>query len=141
MAKFGPFTNAALKINLVDLSNRVESVSLELAKDDVDVTAMGDGGHTHMGGLENDKLTVNFWQDFAASEVDTTLLPVFQNGTAVAFKLTANGTSVSSTNPVYSGSVLLTDYAPIAGKVGDGLQSAVSFVVSGTVTEGTSGAW
>lgn len=141
MAKFGPFTNAALKINAADLSNRVESVTLQLSKDDIDVTAMGDGGHTHVGGLENDKLDVNFWQDFAASEVDVTLLPVFQAGTAVAFKLTANGTSISATNPVYSGSVVLTDYAAIAGKVGDGLQAPVSFVVSGTVTEGTSGAW
>lgn len=141
MAKLGPLTNASLKINAVDLSNRVESVTLDLSKDDVEVTAMGDGGHTHVGGLENNKLTVTFWQDFAAANVDATLLPVFQAGTAVAFKLTANGTAVSSTNPVYSGSVVLTDYAPIGGKVGDGLQAPVSFVVSGTVTEGTTGAF
>jgi len=141
MAKLGPFINAALKINAVDLSNRVESVTLSLAKDDIDVTAMGDGGHTHVGGLENDKLDVNFWADFAASEVDLTLLPVFQAGTAVAFKLAPNGTTVSATNPAYSGSVVLISYAPIGGKVGDGLQAPVSFVVSGTVTEGTSGAW
>ena len=141
MAKWGPLTNAALKINAVDLSNRVESVTLDLSKDDIDVTAMGDGGHTHVGGLENSKLTVNFWQDVAASSVDATLLPVFQAGTAVAFKLTAGGTTVSSSNPVYSGSVVLVDYQPIAGKVGDGLQASVSFVVSGTVTEGTTGAW
>ena len=142
MAKLGPFTNAAFKFNAVDLSNRVESVTLDLGKDDIDLTAMGDGGHTHVGGLENSKLNVNFWQAFAAaSEVDSTLLPVFQAGTAVAFKLTANGTTVSSTNPVYSGNVVVTDYQPIAGKVGDGLQAPVTMVVSGTITQGTSGAW
>lgn len=138
MAKLGPFTNAALKIAGTDLSNRVESVTLTLAKDDLDVTAMGDGGHTHVGGLENDKLVVNFWQDFASSEVDATLLPVLQNGTAVSFSLAANGTvGNSTTNPVYTGSVVLVDYAPIGGKVGDALAAPVSFVVSGTVTEGT----
>lgn len=138
MAKFGPFTNAALKINGVVMSNRVESVTLTLAKDDIDLTAMGDGGHTHQGGLENDKLTVNFWQDFAASNVDATLLPVLQNGTAVSFSLAPNGTVGSSTaNPVYSGSIVLNDYAPIGGKVGDGLQAPVNFVISGTVAEGT----
>ena len=139
MAKWGPLTNAALKINAVDLSNRVESVTLDLSKDDIDVTAMGDGGHTHVGGLENDKLSVNFWQDFAASQVDLTLLPILQAGTPVAFKLTANGTTVSASNPVYSGSVVLTDYAPIGGKVGDALMAPVQFVVSGSVTSATSG--
>lgn len=141
MAKLGPFINAVLKINAVDLSNRTESVTLELAKDDIDVTAMGDGGHTHAAGLENDKLTVNFWQDFAAASVDATLIAAFQAGTAVAFKLAANGTTITSTNPVYSGSVVMTDYQPMTGKVGDGLMVPVTFVVSGTVTEATTGAW
>ena len=142
MAKLGPFTNAALKINAVDLSNRVESVSLDLGKDDIDLTAMGDGGHTHVGGLENSKLNVNFWQAFAAaSEVDATLYPIFTAGTAVAFQLTANGTTISATNPMYSGQIVMTDYQPIAGKVGDGLQAPVTMSVSGTVTRGTSGSW
>lgn len=138
MAKFGPFTNAALKINGTVLSARIESVTLTLAKDDIDVTAMGDGGHTHVGGLENDKLSVNFWQDMAANQVDAVCLPILQAGTPVAFSLAANGTvGNATTNPVYTGQVLLTDYAPIGGKVGDGLQAPVNFVVSGTVTEGT----
>lgn len=141
MAKLGPFTNASLKIGTTDLSARVESVSLELAKDDIDITAMGDGGHTHVGGLENDKLTVNFWQDFAASQVDATILAIFQAGTAVAFKLIASGTTPSATMPMYSGSILNTDYAPISGKVGDGLQAPVSFMVSGTVTSATTGSF
>jgi hypothetical protein len=139
MAKFGPFTNAGLSINGTNLSARVESVSLTLAKDDIDVTAMGDGGHTHVGGLENDKLSVNFWQDMGASSVDAILYPVLTGGTAVTFKLVASGSVASATNPMYSGSVVLTDYAPIAGKVGDGLQAPVNFVVSGTVTSATSG--
>ena len=141
MAKLGPLLNASLKINAVDLSNRVESVTLGLGKDDIDVTAMGDGGHTHVVGLENNKLDVSFWQDYASANVDATLMAVFQAGTAVAFKLTAAGTTVSATNPVYTGSVVLTSYTPIGNKVGEGAQAPVSFMVSGTVTEGTSGSW
>src|SRR6478736_3641123 len=105
MAKLGPFLNGVLKVNAVDLSNRVETVTLQLTKSQIDLLAMGDGGHTYAAGLEDNKLTVNFWQDFAASEVDATLLPIFQAGTAVAFKLAANGTTISAGNPVYSGSV------------------------------------
>jgi hypothetical protein len=141
MAKAGAFINGVLKVNTVDLSNRVESMTLALAKDDLDLTAMGDGGHQHVGTLENSKLTVNFWQDFAASEVDATLLPIFQAGTAVACKMAYNGTTISSSNPVYTFNAVLTDYQPIGGKVGDALQSPTAFSVSGTVTEATTGAW
>lgn len=139
MAKFGAFINAGLSINGVNLSNRVESVTLTLSKDDLDITAMGDGGHQHVGTLENSKLDVNWWQDFAAANVDATLLPIFQGGTAVPFKLVASGSVASSTNPMYSGNVVLTDYAPIGGKVGDALMAPTTFVVSGSVTQSTSG--
>ena len=137
MAKLGPFVNANLILNGVDLSGDVETVTLALAKTDVDITAMGDGGHKHAPGLEDDKLDVSFFQDFTASKVDATLLPIFQAGTPVAFKLGANGTAYSATNPSYSGSVVLLNYTPIGGKVGDALMSPVSFVVNGTITEGT----
>lgn len=139
MAKFGAFINAGLSIAGTNLSNRVESVTLQLSKDDMDNTAMGDGGHQHVGTLENSKLDVNFWQDFASGSVDAVLLPVFQGGTAVPFKLVASGSVASSTNPMYSGNVVLLEYAPIGGKVGDSLAAPVSFVVSGSVTSATSG--
>jgi hypothetical protein len=141
MAKLGPFTQGVLKVSGTDLSTRVEAMTLTLVKDDVDLTAMGDGGHAHQGGLENDKLVVNFWQDLAPGSVDATLLPIFQAGTAVAIKMAGSGTTISSSNPVYTFNGVLTDYQPLGGKVGDGLQAPVTFVVSGTVTEGTSGAW
>jgi hypothetical protein len=139
MAKFGAFINAGLSINGTNLSARVESVTLDLSKDDLDITAMGDGGHQHVGTLENSKLTVSFWQDFASSQVDAILLPVFQGGTAVPFKLVSSGSVASATNPMYSGNVVLIDYAPIGGKVGDALMAPTQFVVSGSVTSATAG--
>jgi hypothetical protein len=131
------FLNGYVQIAGTDLSDHASDITLELVKEQVDVTAMGADAHQWLGGLENDKLTVTFWQDFAASEVDATLYPIWAAGTAVAFKVAANTSSISSTNPSYSGSVILSDYQPIAGKVGTGLSSAVTFMVSGTVTRGT----
>ena len=132
------FLNGAVKINGVDLSDHTSEIALELSKEQVDVTAMGANAHQWLGGLENDKLTVTWWQDFAASEVDATLYPIWSGGTAVSATVWANGTVTSSTNPYYAMSVILADYNPIDGKVGDGLSAKVSFVVSGTVTRGTS---
>ena len=132
------FLNGAAVINGVNLSDHVSEIALTLSKDQVDVTAMGANAHQRLGGLEDDKLTITFWQDFAASEVDATLYPIWTGGTAVTATVWAAGTTSSSTNPYYAGSVILADYNPIDGKVGDGLSTKVSFLFSGTVTRGTS---
>lgn len=132
------FTNAVVQVNGVDLSDHVNQVTLDLSKDQIDVTAMGADAHQWLAGLENDTLTVVYWADFAANEVDATLYPIFSGGTPVAFKVAPNGTAFSSTNPTYSGSVVLFKYQPLNGKVGDGLNTTTTFQVSGTVTRGTS---
>ena len=137
MAKLGPFVNAYLTINGVDLSNEIDTVTLALTRADVPITAMGDGGDMHAAGLQSNKLDVIFFQDYTASKTDATLLPIFQGGTAVAFKMGGNGTAFSATNPSYSGSVVLLAYTPLDGKVGAALMAPVSFVVQGTITEGT----
>jgi len=130
-------TNAYLLLNAVNLSDHVESITLDVTSSDVEVTAMGDGGKRHLVGLQDNKLTVTFWQDYAATNVDQTLKGIWQGGTAVAFKTGGNGATFSATNPVYSGSVVLLSMTPVAGKVGDGQQNSVTFAVDGTVTYGT----
>jgi hypothetical protein len=132
------FTNGSIQVNGVDLSDHVADITLDLKVADVDITAMGDGGKKRLPGLQDDQIQVTFWQDFAAAEVDATLYPIFTGGTAVTVKVWANGTSSSSTNPYYSASAVLIDYPPVAGAVGSGLQSKVTFAISGTVTRGTS---
>ncbi len=131
-------TNAYVLINAVDLSDHVESVTLDVKVTDVDVTAMKDGGKNHIAGLQDNQVTITFWQDYAASNVDATLSAMVTAGTPVAIKVGNNGSSFSATNPSYSGSVLLTDYQPVAGKAGDGLQAQVTLPVCGTITRGTS---
>lgn len=141
MGKFGPFLNASFIVNGIDLSNRVESLTLDLSKDVIDLMAMGDNAHVYYPSLENNKVTVNFWQDFAAAgtvnSVDATLTAIFQGGTGVAFSCSPNGTVYSTSNPKYSGTVILAAHQPLAGKVGDGLQTQVTFQMQGTITRGT----
>ncbi len=131
------FTNGSVTINGVDLSDHVADITLDLKVADVDLTAMGDGGKKRLPGLQDNQMQLTFWQDFAGSNVDATLYPIFTGGTAVACKVWSNGTTGSATNPWYSFNGVLIDYPPIAGAVGTGLQSKVTFAVSGTVTRGT----
>ena len=95
--------SAYLLLNSVNLSDHVQQLTVTWAKTDVEITAMGDGGKKHLAGLEDNKFTVTFWQDHAASSVGPTLDAIFAGGTAVAFKIADGGTAFSPTNPTYAG--------------------------------------
>lgn len=128
-------TNALVKVNNVDLSDHVASVTVTQNWDEVETTAFGDSGRTRVAGLQDSSISLDFHQDFAAGEVDATITPLL-GGTA-SFYITANGTAVSATNPKYTGTVLVTEYTPIAGAVGDLATVSVTWPVSGVVTRGT----
>ena len=52
-----------LKINAIDLSDHVTSVTLNQVADELEVTAMGDTAHKFVKGLESGTLTVSFLND------------------------------------------------------------------------------
>ena len=135
MAKF-VLTDASLVINSVDLSDHVASVTLELNSEEIDTTAFGSTFMSKTGGLKSGTLSIDFQQDFASSEVDQTMFPLF--GTTTTFVLKATSGSVSATNPSYSGSILVTQHIPVANAVGELATMSVSFPTSGTITRATS---
>ena len=128
-------TNAYVKINNVDLSDHVASVTITQNWDEVETTAFGQTGRTRTGGLEDSSIALDFHQDWAAGEVDATIYPLV-GGTA-SFYITSQGTAVDSTNPKYTGNVLITQWTPIAGAVGDLSTVSVTWPVSGNVARGT----
>ena len=136
MAVFA-FTDASVTINSVDLSDHVRSVSLSLTAEELDTTAMSATGYrTRAGGLKDGSLTLEFNQDFASSEIDATFNGII--GTVVAFVVKPTSGSVSSTNPSYSGNVLITEYMPLANAVGDLATVSMTFPTSGAITRATS---
>jgi hypothetical protein len=88
------------------------------------------------GGLKSGTLSIDFQQDFAASEVDATMWPLF--GSTTTFEIKPTSSAVSSTNPSYSGSILVNQHIPVANAVGELATSSVSFPTSGTITRATS---
>tara|TARA_R100001224_G_scaffold92798_2_gene62098 strand:- start:231 stop:638 length:408 start_codon:yes stop_codon:yes gene_type:complete len=135
MAKF-VLTDASLVINSVDLSDHVASVTLELNSEEIDTTSFGSTFMSKTGGLKSGTLSIDFQQDFASSEVDATMFPLF--GSTTAFVLKATSGSVSATNPSYSGSILVNQHIPVANAVGELATMSVSFPTSGTITRATS---
>ena len=127
-----------LKINAVDLSDHVTSVTLNRAADELEVTAMGDTAHKFVKGLESATLTVSFLNDTATSEVLQTLNGVF--GTTVAVKmLQDSGAAVAATNPLYTFDILVNNLTPINGGVGDIGTQDITFTVNSAVTVADTG--
>lgn len=120
-----------LKVATVDMSAMASKVTFKNSAGELDDTAFGDTSHSRVGGLKDGTLSVDFNQDFAAAQVDATLWPIF--GTVVAIELKPTSAAPSATNPRYVGSVLINDYSPIDGSVGDLAKVSVTWPTSGTV--------
>lgn len=127
--------NPQITINSVDLSNRIDTVTLEETFADVDTTAFGSTSKTRVAGLGDHKVTLSFQQDFAASEVEQTVYPLVGTTTTVVVK-PVNSTT-TTTNPSYTFTVLVTDWKPVDGKVGALAMSNVTWPISGAVTKAT----
>lgn len=134
MARF-VLTNVRVKVNTTDLTDHVASVTLSSSFDDVETTAFGDSARTRIAGLADNSLELEFHQDFASASVDATIAPLL-GGTA-SFEIIPNGTAVSATNPRYTGTVLVTEWSPVTGSIGDLAAVSVTWPVSGAVTRGT----
>lgn len=132
------FKDAHVTINSVELSDHVQSVTLNYSADDVEDTNMGDSTHQKMPNtLKNWSLDVEFAQDYAAGEVDATLFSLV-GGSAVTVAVRPVNTTVAATNPEFTGSAVLLDYPPITGSVGERMTTTVHFEAAGDLTRSTS---
>jgi hypothetical protein len=130
--------NVGVKINSVDLSAYVTSVTLNRSFDELEVTAMGDSGHKFVKGLEASSITIDFLNDTATATVLPTLQAAWGTNVTVVL-LQTKGTAVSATNPLYTATCLINNTTDINGAVSDiGVQS-LTFNVSGTVAVATTG--
>jgi hypothetical protein len=126
MGKF-VLTNASVVVNSVDLSDHVQSVTVETTRDDVEVTAMGATYKSYLGGLGDATISVTFFSDFAASSVHATLSPLSTSSTPFPVVVKPNNTTTSTTNPSFWISALLFGYTPIDGSVGDASTMDIEF--------------
>jgi hypothetical protein len=134
MAKFAA-TDYFVSINGTDFSTNLNSVELAIEADDLETTAFGQGFRTRIGGLKQASVTLNFMQDFAAGSVDAILSPLLATLATVVIKPTSG--TVTSVNPAYQFTALVTQYSPFASSVGDIASLSVTFPVSGTVVRAT----
>jgi hypothetical protein len=127
-----------LKLATIDLSDHVQSVTLNRTFDELSVVAMGDSSAKAVKGLETASVTIDFLNDTAAASVLPTLQAAY--GTTVTLVLLQDkAAAVSATNPLYTMSVLVNNLTDINGAVGDISMQSVSFNCNSTVAVTTTG--
>ena len=125
-----------LTVNSVDLSDHVTAVTINRSFDELEVTAMGDGGHKFVKGLEASSITIDLLNDTASTETLQTLQAVWGTNTTVTVKQTS--AAVSATNPLYTMTCLINNTTDVNGSVADLSTQSLTFNVSGTIAVTTS---
>ena len=120
-----------LTINSVDLSDHVTAVTINRSFDELEVTAMGDGGHKFVKGLEASSITIDLLNDTASAETLQTLQAVWGTNTTITVKQTS--AVVSATNPLYTMTCLINNTTDVNGSVADIAMQSLTFNVSGTI--------
>jgi hypothetical protein len=122
----------------IDISSYVTNAVINQIVDELEVTAMGDSAHKFVAGLQSATFSVDFINDWAASQVNETLSAAFGKTLAVSV-ITVKGTAVSATNPTYQFSILVNNLTPIGqGGVSEIATSSLSFTVNSAVTVSSS---
>jgi hypothetical protein len=136
MAKFVLFAEY-VNINANDLSAYGASGELTVEVADEDATTFGSGGWKEvLGGLKSAGLKVKFKQDMAAAAIDSIVWPLL--GTVVSFEVRATQGVRTTSNPGYTGNLLISKWSPIAGDVGKIAEVDVEWPSSGAVARQTS---
>ena len=129
-----------VKVNSVDLSDHVTSVTLNRSFNELPVTAMGDSGEKFVKGLEASSVNISFLNDTASAQVLATLQAAWGTSVTVIL-LQEKGTAVSATNPLYTMTCLVNNTTDINGAVGDLGTQDVTWTVNGTVAVATTGSF
>lgn len=131
-------TNAYIYLNgASDISDHCSKVAFECEGEELDSTTFSSTGwKSVLGGLKSGNLGLDLKGDYAASNLDSILWPLFN--TVVTFVIKPVNAAVSTSNPTYSGSVLISKLTPVTGGVGELVEFGLQWPTSGAVTRATS---
>ncbi len=120
--------------NLQDYCSKLELSDEFEAKG---TTTFGSGGaEENLGGLEKFEAAIQFKQDYDDNALDEIMWALRRQ--VVTFSAKAKDATVSASNPLYTGSLVITKWVPIAGSVGDVAEVDVTYPGSGPLARATS---
>lgn len=127
---------AFLSINGVDRSANTSKAEVTAEVEEKDVTTFASNGWKEvLGGLASGGVAASFKNDVAAAALDSAMWALF--GTVVPFEARASNAAVGTSNPKYTGSILIKTWTPISGSPGDVNEASYTFPTSGPVVRAT----
>jgi hypothetical protein len=126
-----------LLVGGTDISAYCSRIEFSVEAESKDATTFGSGGwHEELSGIKAGSVAVTFKQDMAVAALDSILWPLF--ATQPTFEVRMNNGARSTSNPAYTGSLNLRQYAPISGSVGDVAETGgLTWPTTGAVTRQT----
>lgn len=129
-------TSEYVAINSVDYSDHCKGATLVVDAAQLDTTDFASGGWVeYIGGLKSGSLQLEFMDDVADNDIDEELWALL--GTVTTFAVRPTSSAVGTSNPQYSGSLLVTSHS-IGGSVGDLAMKSLTFPTSGAVSRAIS---
>ena len=127
-----------LGLNAVDRSSWVARVELAVEAEAKDVTVFSSGGFKeNLSGLKSGNVAIMFDNDVAVSQLDETMWALFIASAPVTFEVRAASGVASTSNPKYTGSLIVTAWTPMSGAPGDVNQFSVTYPTTGAITRAT----
>jgi hypothetical protein len=127
--------NPFLMLDGHDFSSLVKGVTVNQSKAELPVTASGDGGEKSIHGLAKDSFTLDLYQDADLSILDRVLFEHLDDEEAFVVEVAKAGSTISSSNPSWTGNCKVFNYTPLSGDVGTvHMASGVVLSVQGAIT-------
>lgn len=128
-------TNANVSIGGVDLSNHITKVTLSTMRSEIETTTFGNVAKRRVAGLQDNSVSIDFNQDFAAAAVEATLYPLVGSTAQIVIK--PNGTTTGTANPSYTFNALCVEFTPLDAQVGELSTASINWPIDGTITKAT----
>lgn len=129
-------STAVLTVNANNLAQWNSKTEITAEVEEKDVTVFTSLGWKEvLGGIKSGNVAVTLKNDFAASALDSIMWPLF--GLVVPWSAKATSAAVSTTNPLYSGNLLVKNLTPITGSPGDVNEASYTWPTSGAITRAT----
>jgi hypothetical protein len=126
-----------VEINAVDRSSSVSKIEFDDQFEEKETTTFGSSSAKEvLGGLESGSVAITFKNDYAAGALDSAMWALRRSLVTIKARPVA-ASIVSSANPQYSCSILINNWKPIAGTVGDVAEVDVTYPMSGVLARAT----
>lgn len=134
MAAFA-LTDPVITFGGTNISSYVKSVTVSVEANELDISNFTSAGWTQVAaGMKSGSMQITVNDSMTVSEIDQILWTALWTSVAVTIK--AQNSAVTTSNPLYSGSVLVKEWN-FGGGVGDLAEKSVTYPLNGALTRAT----